>query len=826
MPPSQRHSSIADSSGHLGRIDPDRPPIAAIRDLLEAAFTAQTLKQLCRDRPAFRGLVKRFGPADGLVAMVERTLEYCGEFLLWNELLAEVRQVNPRQFFRFAPRLYAPEEPVPEVPRPRREGVEARPEAPFQARRDVPWFVGREKELAEFCDVLAQTPGGTVYCLTGMGGVGKTTFAIHVAHALRDYFVDGVLWAEPADSDPLAILDGWGRAYGYDFGSAPDLHSRAAAMRGVLADKKALLILDDVSSVGDVRPLLPSGPGCTVLLTTRNLELAAALNAYNYPLSPLSPGESRQLMARILGQERVAAEDLSADEICRLLGHLPLAVEIAAQRLAPHRRWRLADLAERLRDEQNRLSELKVSDREVRASFGVSWERLDKALRRSFALLAVFRGRAFTAPAFAAVAQAERRTAEDHLRILTALSLLAEEGEVHFRQHPLLADFATEQMEEREAAFARMVDYYLDCARQHQHDYAALRPEWLGLLAAIQVAHQRRMWQKAVDLVRALAEAWFAQGRFGEARLGCEWACEAAEALEDREFLAACLCWRGRACIEQGDYAEAGAYLDRSLKMFRELEDRRGIAEVQYHLGRIAVERADFDLAQRLLAESRRIRAELQDRAGVAVTLHRLASVRFYQDDAEEAQRLAKQALDLQEMTGDALGCIRSLNLLSDISLDLDDCDAAQGFCLRALELCEEIREQGEMAITLYNLSDVYRRRGDLRAARDQAERSLVLLEQMGDRKSQAQTLYQLSRVNADLQEYALALEAAIQSLALCRELEDAWGAVYVQRHLGDVHQARGQAAEAQGAWQEALAQAKALEHPLADSLQERLEGD
>ncbi|MGD8791041.1 MAG: SIR2 family protein [Anaerolineae bacterium] len=86
-------------------IDPDNPPIAAIRDLLEAAFTAGTLKRFCQDRPAFRPLVTRFGPNDGLGDIVERIIVYCGEFLLWDALLVEVKEERPRQYARFAPRL-------------------------------------------------------------------------------------------------------------------------------------------------------------------------------------------------------------------------------------------------------------------------------------------------------------------------------------------------------------------------------------------------------------------------------------------------------------------------------------------------------------------------------------------------------------------------------------------------------------------------------------------------------------------------------------------------------------------------------------------------
>lgn len=86
-------------------IDPDNPPIAAIREMLEAAYTPKTLKLFCQDRPVFRPLVSRFSPSDGLVDMVEQVIVYCSEFLLWDKLLVEVKAERPRQYSRFEPRL-------------------------------------------------------------------------------------------------------------------------------------------------------------------------------------------------------------------------------------------------------------------------------------------------------------------------------------------------------------------------------------------------------------------------------------------------------------------------------------------------------------------------------------------------------------------------------------------------------------------------------------------------------------------------------------------------------------------------------------------------
>jgi DNA-binding SARP family transcriptional activator len=109
---------------------------------------------------------------------------------------------------------------------------------PFQAPATLLHFVGREDEMAALRDALFRAGNAPVFAIVGMGGAGKSTFATHLAHTLRSDFPDGVLWANVATGDPLDVLSTWARALGYDFSTLSDLENRAAALRGVLADKQ------------------------------------------------------------------------------------------------------------------------------------------------------------------------------------------------------------------------------------------------------------------------------------------------------------------------------------------------------------------------------------------------------------------------------------------------------------------------------------------------------------------------------------------------------------------------------------------------------------
>jgi hypothetical protein len=435
--------------------------------------------------------------------------------------------------------------------------TDQKPLAPVQVPTDLPRFVGRELELSEFRAAQLRPDGPRLYCLAGMGGIGKTSLAVHWTHNLHDQFPDGVLWAHVTTSEPLAIRDSWARAFQCDFSALPDLDSRAAALRAVLADKKVLMILDDVWSATRTRSLLVGGPQSTVLITGRDLDVAQALDAQIISLPAFAAEESQQLLSRIVDKPRVTAEPAAADEICELLGQLPLALDIAAHRLASRPRWSLRELADRLRVQHRRLAELKIGDHEVRASFTISWEALDEPLRRVFALRGIFAGRAFMPAPLGAVAELDERAALDHSDSLVALSLLSIEDSLHYRQHPLLADFSREHLEGAQTADARMAQYYLKYATEQRQNYLALEQEWDNLVAGLAVAHQQKMWQVIIDYGDVLTNAWFARGRFTYARQAYPLVCEVARALEEQDpYIAATINW-GRACIEQGDYAEA-----------------------------------------------------------------------------------------------------------------------------------------------------------------------------------------------------------------------------------------------------------------------------
>ncbi len=699
---------------------------------------------------------------------------------------------------------------------------------PFQALTTPPHFVGRETEIIGLQAGLTGS-GAPVYALVGMGGAGKTTLAAQVAHLLRDEFTDGVLWANAATSTPLDILAGWARAYGYDFSGLGDLASRAAAVRGVLADKSVLIVLDNVLEASAIQPLLPGGAHNPVLLTTRDLDVAHALNAQALLLGELSAASSRQLLAQILGEARVHAEEEAAAQIGALLHYLPLAVEIVAQRLKSRPRQLLAQMAARLGDEAQRLG-LEISDRAVRASFVVSWDALDEGLQRLFALQAVFAGRPFAAEAIAYLAERDLFDVEDQLYALVALSLLREEGERSFRQHPLLADFAQEQLAQADWAsvdevYGRMVEYYLAFAQENREAYDLLEPEWGNLMAATETAHRLAQWDQVLAFTNALQQTWLTRARYGEARRAYALAQEAVEKVpNDRKKAINFLRW-GEVCIEQTDYAEARQLLMESLHLWYQFEEGAEIADARYHLSRIDIEQNRYAEAERALAECEAIRRELGDEKGLAVTYFGQARLAFdFGPDYDKAETLGRKADAIQEKLGDDAGRVQTTRLLAQVAIEKDELKKAESLAMYAVKLGQEVNDPLETASAYYVLLMIHRMREEWSRAHADADLSLQQFRRSGQRRAEGMVLHQLSLIHKDTQQVQKALELEQRSLEIFEDLNDQLGAAYAYRTIGDLYQLLAEPQLRDQAWRTALHLAQRLEHEkLHTSLSQRL---
>jgi DNA-binding SARP family transcriptional activator len=419
------------------------------------------------------------------------------------------------------------------------------PAGPVQLPADTADFTGRDAQVASLCDELAREPDDarpgavTIAVVTGMGGVGKTTLAIHAAHRLRSRFPDGQLFANLDGGGitprrPAEVLARFLRDLGVPDGAIPDgLEERAARYRSLLAGRRVLVMLDDARDATQVRPLLPGSATSAVIVTSRHT-LVDLSRSRLLRLDVLDDRESLELFNSIVGEERVAAEQAATAGVLGSCAGLPLAVRIAASRLASRPRWSLAHLATRLADEQTLLSELTAGDLGIRASLAVSYEALREARPQSarvFRLLGLASTADISLPAVAALAGQPQAEAAQALEDLVDSHLLDCPAPERFRMHDLVRSYAAElakdadAADERKAALDAMFRWYRDHAisegllgdayldRGAAQDAVAHYERALAAYTATAPSHIER-----AGVLRSLGHALLALGRASEAR--------------------------------------------------------------------------------------------------------------------------------------------------------------------------------------------------------------------------------------------------------------------------------------------------------------------
>jgi DNA-binding SARP family transcriptional activator/tetratricopeptide (TPR) repeat protein len=678
-----------------------------------------------------------------------------------------------------------------------RSPAERRPErgssvTPRQLPARVRHFAGRDSELRELNRVLDEattTDAATVVVITGTAGVGKTALALHWAHEAASQFPDGQLHVNLRGYDPSGapltpaeavriLLNGLGVARE----QIPDTQEAQAGLyRSLMADRRMLIVLDNARDADQVRPLLPGGPKCLALVTSRSAlsGLVAAVSAYPVQLGLLDERDAQALLAARLGAERTAAEPIAVAQIISLCSRLPLALAITAARAAAKTLMPLAALAAELASEQDRLDALDTGDEatSLRAVFSWSYGQLTDSAARMFRLLGSHPGPDVSVPATASLAGVTPPQARRALTELASASLLIEHAPARYILHDLLRAYAAEQdpdaatAQERSQAQARLVDHYL-----HTAHAGTLRLAPLGHPIVLDPALPGVIPEQLASHDGALA--WFRT---------------------ELHVLLAAVKLAERAGLDKPAWQ-----LPWTLRSFL---DGQGLWQDWAAVNQIALAAAERQ----------------QDHTGLGWTHHRMAQVCSLSGAIDDGITHNSLALAHFEIAGNAAGQ-GSAHLGMCIALGRKaDHDSALFHGEQALGLFRSAGDRIGEAYMLHLVGLQLARTGSAEQGRDHCTQAVELYGELGDLGGMADAWHSLGTVHQQLGEYVEGIACFQQALMLSAELGDLWGQAYCLIHVGDTHDLAGDVLGARETWQQALEMLGDLQHPDADRIRTRL---
>jgi DNA-binding SARP family transcriptional activator len=665
-----------------------------------------------------------------------------------------------------------------DLPRERPVRLARHASRPQQLPADVHAFTGRVAELDALDALLTEADGEPtaviISAVSGMAGVGKTALAVRWAHRVRDRFPDGQLFVDLHGYDqeqPVTAADALARfllALGVPNDDIPvEVEDRAVRYRTEVAGRRMLVVLDNASAVAQIRPLLPGGSSCVVVVTSRDRlpGLIAVNGARRLGLDLLPETDALALLRRLIGP-RAEADPQAARALAERCAFLPLALRVAAELAASRPTIALAKLVAELRDGQRRLDLLETAAdprAAVRVVFSWSLRHLSPETARIFRLLGLHPGPDVDPYAVAALTDTAVDRARTALDQLLRAHLVQPSGPGRYGMHDLLSAYAAgmtvaeDSAAERRRALTRLFDYYLAAAgaaaqtlypaEAHQqpptpkpanplpdltHADAArawLEAELPALVAVAEQTAQRGWPSHAVRLSAVLYR--HLDGHSVDALAIHGHAHHAASRAGDQAGEAQAKLGLGITNLRMGRYGPAACHLEGALALYLHTGDRNGEARALTNIG---------------IIETRLGRHE--------------PALGHY-----------RQALGLFGQTGNRTGQARALNNLAIGEQLLGRYDAAASHVRHALALHLQSGDRTGQAYALTNLGDIEHLLGHYGAAVEHLHQAVVLFRELVNPHGEASALDHLGTVHIRFGRHGKAVKFHRQALALARRM-------------------------------------------------------
>ena len=711
-----------------------------------------------------------------------------------------------------------------------------RPDAtPSNLPAPLTGFVGRGWERHEVAELLATT---RLLTLTGPGGCGKTRLALEVAGEVAAAYPDGVWLVELAALGDAALLTGTIAAA---LGVQEQEQPVCATLRDFLRPREVLVLLDNCEHLVDAcaalaTDLLQGCPSLRILATSREALGITGETVWRVPGLAVPPMEAPLRPASLLRFEavqllraraRAGRPDFALTEgnaaavmqICQRLDGLPLAIELAAARLATLP----ADVvAARLDDRFGLLTggsrTALPRQQTLRATMAWSYELLTATEQRLLRRLSVFTGGCDLEAATALCAE-DGATDRDVLDLLDSLirkslvGLEERDGAGRYRLLETVRQYGRERLEEcgeADEAHDHHLNWYLALAEAAERELTGPdQATWLtrltlehdNLRAALGRARDRREGEHGVRLAAALWRFWYVHGSSSEGRhwleglLSLHESGAGAGAIAPARAMA--LYGASVLAAEQGDYRRAEALSAESLALYERLDDTMGRTRALNVRANVARYQGDHARAAALYEECLTMFRALGATPSVAVMLNNLGSMAIEQGAYRHAATLLAESLAIKRAAGDSRGIARALLNLGEVSRYQDDQDRARPLYEESMLLSRELGDEIGVALALNNLGDVARAQGAYERAMALYTESLSVFQDAGDKHFSALARTNLGHAAHALGETGRAAALYRESLAVYRGVGDKVGMAGCLAGVAGVRAARGHARQA-----------------------------
>ena len=632
---------------------------------------------------------------------------------------------------------------------------------PLQRPPLAEYFTGRDAELDELLPLLQP---GRVVTLCGPGGMGKTALAAQAAWTLAPdkeapaIFPDGLIFHSFYGQQDVSLAFAHiVRSYDEEQqDTSPD------AARRLLANKRALLILDGAEEAGDLPAVLRLRGACGVLITSRKKEDAPVAPL---DITPLAEQAAEELFRSHSG---AAADAETVQGICKELGGWPVALRIAGRYLRS-RGESAADYLRFLRQQPfRRLGKGEHGQENAalllrRSVAQVSDDaRLALSLAGTLAFAPLALGPVVATLSGAAAVQPQgfwarlksmfsssrkplvQYSAEDELRSADALGELVNYGLLlpsagrWLISHALVHTYARTELVMSKESMAQLAAYYIEWCRAQSkaglEGYARLDGERAHCLRLMESCLASKLWQEVQALVGATDIYLDRQGYWTEELAAVGMRLTAAQQAGDRRDECWCLNELGYTCERRGEHEEALSYFEQSLPICRELGDRQGEGATLNNIAVIYDDQGKHELALQTYQQSLSIRREIGDREGEGTTLNNIAGVYHVQGDYEQALQHYEQCLPIWQEAGDKIGEGTTLNNIAAI---YRKSAKALEYHEQALAIRQQLGDRAGEAVTRWWIGLTCKDLGDFAAAEEHISLAVQIMEAIGHPESE-----------------------------------------------------------------------------------------